>query len=96
MSSNRVSPALFSFPMVDPRTGFPTPMFAQAWQSLVNQAGDAVFAVASLPAASGASGQRAFVTDSTVSGAGNFGAAVAGGGSHMVPVYCDGTAWRIG
>lgn len=53
-------------------------------------------AVASLPSPAVA-GQRAFASDSTVAGAGNFGAAVAGGGAHAVPVYSDETAtWRIG
>lgn len=41
-------------------------------------------------------GARHFVTDSTVAASGNFGAVVAGGGSNAVPVYCDGTSWRIG
>jgi hypothetical protein len=36
------------------------------------------------------------VTDSTVAGAGNFGATVVGGGTHVVPVYSDGTNWKIG
>jgi hypothetical protein len=39
---------------------------------------------------------RAFVTDSTVAASGNFGAIVAGTGTHTVPVYWDGTNWRIG
>jgi len=50
--------------------------------------------VASLPSA-GASA-RAFVNDSTVAAAGNFGAIVAGGGTHTVPVWTDGTNWYIG
>lgn len=41
-------------------------------------------------------GARSFVTDSTVAAAGNFGAVVAGGGANAVPVYYDGTNWRIG
>lgn len=41
-------------------------------------------------------GARSFVTDSTVAAAGNFGAVVAGGGANAVPVYHDGTNWRIG
>jgi hypothetical protein len=41
-------------------------------------------------------GQRAFVLDSSVAASGNFGAVVVGGGSHKVPVYHDGTDWRIG
>jgi len=39
---------------------------------------------------------RGFVTDSTVAASGNFGAAVVGGGSHVVPVYWDTATWRIG
>lgn len=48
------------------------------------------------PAASGLTGARAFVSDSTVALASNAGAIVAGSGSHPVPVYCDGTNWRLG
>lgn len=39
---------------------------------------------------------RGFVSDSSVAHAGNAGAVVVGGGSNVVPVYCDGSAWRIG
>jgi hypothetical protein len=56
----------------------------------------AAFTVYTLPAASGAAYQRAFVTDSTVTASGNFGAIVVGYGSHIVPVWCDGTNWLIG
>ena len=38
-------------------------------------------------------GSRAFVTDSSVS---TFGTTVAGGGSTKVPVYSDGTNWKVG
>lgn len=43
-------------------------------------------------------GQRAFVSDSTVGAAGNYGELVAGGGTDFVSVYYDPTAlaWRIG
>jgi hypothetical protein len=42
-------------------------------------------------------GARGFITDSTVPGSGNFGASITGGGgSNQVPVYSDGTNWRIG
>jgi hypothetical protein len=53
-----------------------------------------VYAVANLPSAvtSGA-GARAFVTDSSVT---TFGTTVAGGGSGKVPVYSDGTNWKVG
>jgi hypothetical protein len=50
--------------------------------------------VANLPAAATAgSGARAFVTNATAT---TFASIVAGGGSNGVPVYSDGTNWRIG
>jgi hypothetical protein len=50
--------------------------------------------VAALPAAGtiGAGG-RAFVSDATAT---TFASVVAGGGANAVPVYSDGTSWRIG
>lgn len=48
-------------------------------------------AVASLPA--GSQGMRAFVTDANATA---FASIVAGGGANPVPVYHDGTNWRIG
>lgn len=48
--------------------------------------------VAGLPSA-GTVGRRSFVTDATVT---TFASVVAGGGTHGVPVYDDGTSWRIG
>lgn len=53
----------------------------------------AALTVATLPAAAGLSGARAFVTDANAT---TFASIVAGGGSNRVPVYCDGTNWRIG
>lgn len=50
--------------------------------------------VATLPAAAaGYAGFRAFVTDANAT---TFASIVAGGGANGVPVYCDGTNWRIG
>ena len=50
--------------------------------------------VANLPSAVTAGvGSRAFVTDSSVSA---FGTTVAAGGSTKVPVYSDGTNWKVG
>lgn len=50
--------------------------------------------VANLPSASTAGvGSRAFVTNSSVS---TFGTTVVGGGSTKVPVYSDGTNWKVG
>jgi hypothetical protein len=44
-------------------------------------------------AATAGVGSRSFVTDSSVS---TFGSTVAGGGSTKVPVYSDGTNWKVG
>ena len=53
--------------------------------------------VATLTAAATAgAGARHFVTDSSVAASGSFGAVVAAGGANIVPVFCDGTNWRIG
>lgn len=53
-----------------------------------------VYIVAKLPDAAFVEvGARAFVTDSSVS---TFGTTVAGGGSTKVPVYSDGTNWKVG
>ena len=52
-------------------------------------------AVASLPSATTA-GQRAFANNANLVAVGNFGAIVGAGGSNIVPVYSDGTNWRIG
>lgn len=51
-----------------------------------------VYAVAALPAA-GIAGRKAFVSDANAT---TFASIVAGGGSNGVPVYDDGTNWRIG
>lgn len=50
--------------------------------------------VANLPAAATAgAGSTAFVTDANAT---THASVVAGGGSNGIPVYCDGTNWRIG
>ena len=50
--------------------------------------------VASLPTASTVTvGTRMFVSDANST---TFNSVVAGGGSNKVPVFCDGTNWRIG
>ena len=54
-----------------------------------------VVAYANLPAATTA-GQRAFISDANLVAAGNFGNTVSGSGSNTVPVYSDGTDWRVG
>jgi hypothetical protein len=53
--------------------------------------------VSALPAAATAGASaRYFVMDATVVAAGNFGNTPTGGGANFVPVYSDGTVWRIG
>lgn len=53
--------------------------------------------VANLPSASTAiKGARAIVSDSNAGLAAGIGNTAVGGSSNLVPVYCDGSAWRIG
>lgn len=52
------------------------------------------YTVATLPsAATSGTGARSFVTDAT---APTFGATVVGAGAVAVPVYSDGTNWKVG
>lgn len=56
-----------------------------------------VYTVATLPSpASAYTYCRAFVSDANATMTAGIGAVVAGGGANKVPVYCDGTNWRIG
>ena len=53
-----------------------------------------VYTVAALPsAATSGTGARAFVSDANAT---TFASTVAGGGANAVPVYSDGTNWKIG
>ena len=53
--------------------------------------------VANLPAAAVAgAGARSAVSNATQTLTAGIGAVVAGGGANIVPVFCDGTNWRIG
>jgi hypothetical protein len=53
-----------------------------------------VYTVAALPsAATSGVGARAFVSDANAT---TFASTVAGGGANAVPVYSDGTNWKIG
>jgi hypothetical protein len=53
--------------------------------------------VAQLPAASAAiAGMRMAVSNSNAAYTAGIGATVAGGGSNIVPVFCNGTNWVIG
>lgn len=70
-------------------------LYANQLNKIVGQLrADAPYAVADLPdAVTAGSGSRAFVTDAS---APTFGATVAGGGAVAVPVYSDGTNWKVG
>jgi hypothetical protein len=48
---------------------------------------------AQLPNAVGNTGARAFITDGSTT---TFAATVAGGGANFVPVYSNGTVWKVG
>ena len=48
---------------------------------------------AQLPTAVGIAGTRAFITDSSTA---TFAATVAGGGANIVPIYSNGTNWKVG
>jgi hypothetical protein len=53
-----------------------------------------IYTVATLPPASTSNlGTRTFVSDSNTT---TFGATVAGGGTNTVPVYSNGTSWKVG
>ena len=54
----------------------------------------AVYTVAELPSAvTATAGARTFVSDSSVT---TFNATVAGGGANTVPVFSNGTDWKVG
>ena len=56
-----------------------------------------LYTVATLPTASTAlAGTRAAVSNSNAAYTAGIGATVAGGGSYVVPVFCNGSAWLIG
>jgi hypothetical protein len=68
--------------------------FNQVQSTLSQLASTTNFLVANLPsAAESGSGARLFVSDATGP---TFGATVVGGGAVKVPVYSDGTNWKVG
>jgi hypothetical protein len=78
-------------PIVD-AAGRPTPEF----YSFCKQAqllGTQVTTVAALPSAAGRTGIRYIVTDANAT---TFLSTVAAGGSNIVPVFSNGTNWKIG
>lgn len=80
-----------SISLVD-KNGRPTELF-YSWLLTVNT-NIKPQTVATLPiAATALSGIRRFVNDSTTT---TFALTVTGGSTRTVPVFCDGTNWRIG
>jgi hypothetical protein len=71
-----------------------------SFSGTIAEYGGQPFAVSTLPPVARCAGLRVYVKDSTVAGmtgsTSNFGAPVSGGGTNLVPVYSDGTTWRIG
>ena len=56
-----------------------------------------LYTVAQLPAATTAlAGTRSAVSNSNAAYTAGIGATVAGGGTYIVPVFCNGSAWLIG
>lgn len=80
------------------------PAIAERWRGmakvviwLLRYADTPTCTVAELPAAAKVgAGIRGFVTDSNAALAAGYGNVVANGGANKVPVYSDGTDWRIG
>jgi hypothetical protein len=67
------------------------------WMHVSGGSHTATMTVANLPAASADwRNTRMMVTDSNTAYTGGIGGVVAAGGTHVVPVTCDGANWRIG
>ncbi len=67
------------------------------WQIMGTTIRAATYTVATLPsAATRGAGAAAFVSDSNATHAAGLGNTVVGGGANFVPVYSDGTNWKIG
>jgi hypothetical protein len=81
----------------------PTPEYVTLFSGLRNwisrvhgalgETGQSVLTVATLPTAVGKTGVRYVVTDANAT---TFNSVVAGGGANIVPVFSNGTTWRIG
>lgn len=72
-------------------SGSGTYHLSSAQVALVNTIDNGTYTVATLP--TGTLGKRSFVTDATAT---TFNSVVAGGGANNVPVFYDGTNWKIG
>lgn len=59
----------------------------------LGESGATSFTVATLPTAVGKTGVRYMVSDANAT---TFNSIVAGGGANIVPVFSNGTTWRIG
>jgi hypothetical protein len=67
--------------------------WAETADSALAEGGTQVTTVGALPSASGIQGVRYIVTDSNST---TFMATVASGGANIVPVFSNGTNWKIG
>ncbi len=59
----------------------------------LGESGATTYTVANLPTAVGKTGVRYMVSNANAT---TFNSVVAGGGANIVPVFSDGTTWRIG
>lgn len=81
-------------PQSTDKNGRLTPLWQSWFAQLYAYLTKSVVKVSGLPAAGTAGiGARYLVTDATVT---TFASIVAGTGANIVPVYSDGTNWRIG
>jgi hypothetical protein len=62
-------------------------------QTALEETGQTVLTVATLPSAAGRTGVRYMVSDANAT---TFNSIVAGGGSNVVPVFSNNVTWRIG
>lgn len=81
----------WGFPLIDDNGRATQPFIA--WAISISNAVTPVTVAQLQTAGDVGAGARAFVSDATAT---TFASIVAGGGTNNVPVYCDGTDWRIG
>lgn len=93
--ANGVFPSIFLSPLVTYKVVLTDSSAVEQWTADPVTAALPSYAVlvAGLPDAASVPWMRLFVTDANTP---TFGSAVAGSGSSHVPVYSDGTIWRVG
>ena len=89
-----IAPSVYNRQYIDQLNNVLRLYFSQLDNFVGQFALGSVYLVADLPPAAAISvGARAFVTNSSVT---TFNTIVAGGGANAVPVFFDGTNWRVG